>query len=141
MLFVSVKEINRLLKETNRLLSKGMSNVYINLTIEKKWRTQNFDLLRFFVPLTSLSLICFLVFWFFIFHSWIVIMCLISLRVLLMDSWRWVSHVGNLIVFLISHSLFWINWPKYWFTDTTAEYIKSFKSVNDGDRCSLTFPS
>ena len=36
MLFGSVKEINRLLKETNRLLSKGTSNVYLNLTIEKK---------------------------------------------------------------------------------------------------------
>ena len=62
MLFGSVKEINRLLKETNRLSSKGMPNVYLNLTIEKKWRTQNFDLLGFFVPLTSFSLICFLVF-------------------------------------------------------------------------------
>ena len=30
-------------KEKNRLLSKGMSNIYLNVTIEKKWRSQNFD--------------------------------------------------------------------------------------------------
>ena len=30
-----MKEINRLLKEVNRLLSKGMSNIYLKLTIEK----------------------------------------------------------------------------------------------------------
>ena len=36
MLFNSVKEINRLKKEINRLLSKGMSNIYLKITIEKK---------------------------------------------------------------------------------------------------------
>ena len=35
MFFNSVKEINRLKKEINRLLSKGISNVYLKLTIEK----------------------------------------------------------------------------------------------------------
>ena len=29
------------IKEINRLLSKGMSNIYLNLTIEKDWRYQN----------------------------------------------------------------------------------------------------
>ena len=29
------KEINRLKKEINRLLSKGMSKIYLNVTIEK----------------------------------------------------------------------------------------------------------
>ena len=32
--FNSIKEINRLRKEMNRLLSKGMSNIYINVTIQ-----------------------------------------------------------------------------------------------------------
>ena len=36
MLFNSVKEINRLRKEINRLLSKGMSNIYLKITIEKE---------------------------------------------------------------------------------------------------------
>ena len=36
MFFNSVKEINRLEKEINRLLSKGMSNIYSQVTIEKK---------------------------------------------------------------------------------------------------------
>ena len=31
----SVKEINRLRKEISRLLSKGMSNIYLKVTIEK----------------------------------------------------------------------------------------------------------
>ena len=39
----SIKEINTLLKEINRLLSKGMWNIYLKATIDKKWRTQNFD--------------------------------------------------------------------------------------------------
>ena len=39
------KEINRLRKETNRLLSKGMSNICLKVTIEKNWRSQNFDFL------------------------------------------------------------------------------------------------
>ena len=34
MFFNSSKEINRLRKETNRLLSKGMSNIYLKVTIE-----------------------------------------------------------------------------------------------------------
>ena len=33
--FNSVKEINRLRKELSRLLSKGMSNIYLKVTIEK----------------------------------------------------------------------------------------------------------
>ena len=41
----SVKEINWLLKEINRLLSKGMSNVCLKVTIEKKWGAQNSDFL------------------------------------------------------------------------------------------------
>ena len=32
----SIKEINRLLRGINRLLSKGMSNIYLKVTIEKK---------------------------------------------------------------------------------------------------------
>ena len=39
----SLVQLNRLLKEINRLLSKEMSNIYLKVTIEKKWRTQNFD--------------------------------------------------------------------------------------------------
>ena len=38
MIFSSVKEINRLLKEMLRLLSKGMSNIYLKATIGKKIR-------------------------------------------------------------------------------------------------------
>ena len=38
----SVKEINRLRKEINRLLSKGTSNIYLKVTIE------TFSKLRFF---------------------------------------------------------------------------------------------
>ena len=34
MFFNSVKEINRLRKETNRLLSKGMSNIHLKVNIE-----------------------------------------------------------------------------------------------------------
>ena len=34
MFFNSVKEINRLRKEINMLLSKGMSNIYFKVTIE-----------------------------------------------------------------------------------------------------------
>ena len=37
MFFSSIKEVNRLLKEVDGLLSKGMSNVYLKITIEKKW--------------------------------------------------------------------------------------------------------
>ena len=42
MFFNSVKEINRLRKEINRLLSKGMSNIYLKVTTEKKWRISYF---------------------------------------------------------------------------------------------------
>ena len=36
MLFNSIKQINRLRKEINRLLSKEMSNIYLKVTIEEK---------------------------------------------------------------------------------------------------------
>ena len=53
MFFFSVEEINRLRKEINMLLRKGMSNVYLKVTIkEKNWRSQNFD----FLGLKKLSL-------------------------------------------------------------------------------------
>ena len=42
MLFNSVKKINRLRKEINRLLSKGMSNIYLKVT------TETLSKLRFF---------------------------------------------------------------------------------------------
>ena len=42
MFFNSVKEIKRLRKE----ISKGMSNIYLKVNIEKKWRFQNFDFLK-----------------------------------------------------------------------------------------------
>ena len=38
MIFNSIKEINRLRKKINRLLSKRMSNIYL-----KNWRSQNFN--------------------------------------------------------------------------------------------------
>ena len=44
MFFNLIKEINRLKKELNMLLSKEMSNIYLKVTTEeKKWRSQNFD--------------------------------------------------------------------------------------------------
>ena len=43
--YSSIKETNRSLKEINRLVSKGTSNIYLEVTIEKKWRTQNSDFL------------------------------------------------------------------------------------------------
>ena len=44
--FNSVKEINRLRKKINRLLSKGMSNIYLKFTIEEKnGHSQNFNIL------------------------------------------------------------------------------------------------
>ena len=45
MFFNSIKEINRLKKELNRLLSKGMSNIYLKVTIEtfSKLRLQGFE--------------------------------------------------------------------------------------------------
>ena len=46
MFFGSIKEINRLRKEINTLLSKEISNVYLKVTIkEKNWYSQNFDFL------------------------------------------------------------------------------------------------
>ena len=36
MFFNTVKDINKLRKEINRLLSKGISNIYLRFTIEKK---------------------------------------------------------------------------------------------------------
>ena len=45
------KGINRLRKELNRLVSKGMSNTYLKVTIDKDWRSQNFD----FLSLKNLS--------------------------------------------------------------------------------------
>ena len=45
MFFNSIKEINRLKKELNRLLSKGMSNIFLKVTIEtfSKLRLQGFE--------------------------------------------------------------------------------------------------
>ena len=43
----SVKEMDTLRKEINRLIIKGMSNIYLKITTEKKWRSQNFDFLSF----------------------------------------------------------------------------------------------
>ena len=34
--FNSIKELNRLTKEINKLLSKGMSSIYLKSAIEKK---------------------------------------------------------------------------------------------------------
>ena len=45
MFFTSIKEINRLRKEIYRLSSKGMSNIYLKVIINKNWRSQNFDFL------------------------------------------------------------------------------------------------
>ena len=41
----SIKEIYRLRKEINRLLSKEMLNIYLKVTFEKNWRCQIFDFL------------------------------------------------------------------------------------------------
>ena len=46
MFFNSFKEIKRLSKEINRLLSKRMSNIYLKITTEKKQHTQNFNFLN-----------------------------------------------------------------------------------------------
>ena len=56
MFFNSIKKINRLRKEIHRLLSKGMSNICLKVSIEKKWQTQNFD----FISLKMCSLDSFL---------------------------------------------------------------------------------
>ena len=52
MFFNSIKEINMLRKGTNRLLKREMSDIYLKVTIEKNWRSQNFD----FLSLKTLSL-------------------------------------------------------------------------------------
>ena len=49
--FKSIKEINRLRKEINQLLSKRMTNVYLKFIIEKDLRPQNF----YFLSLKNLS--------------------------------------------------------------------------------------
>ena len=41
--FNSIKEIKRSKKEINSLLTKGMSNIYLKVTIEKIWGSQIFD--------------------------------------------------------------------------------------------------
>ena len=41
MFLIQLKEVNRLRKEIYRLLSKGMSNIYLKVTIEKNWHSQN----------------------------------------------------------------------------------------------------
>ena len=44
--FNLVREINMLREEINRALSKGMSNIYLKVTIEEKnWHSQNFNFL------------------------------------------------------------------------------------------------
>ena len=50
MFFSSIKKINN-------LISKGISNIYIKVTIEKNWRSQNFN----FLSLTNFSPVQFLV--------------------------------------------------------------------------------
>ena len=42
--FNSINEINRLRKEVNKLLSKGMLNIYLKVNLR---RSQNFDCLGF----------------------------------------------------------------------------------------------
>ena len=44
MFFSSIKDINR-------LIGKEMSNIYLNVTIKKNWRSRNFD----FLSLKNLS--------------------------------------------------------------------------------------
>ena len=43
--FNRIKEINGLRKEINRLLSKGIPNIHLEITIEKNRLSQNFDFL------------------------------------------------------------------------------------------------
>ena len=45
MFFSWIKKINRFLKKINKFLNKGISNIYLKVTNEKKWRTQNFGFL------------------------------------------------------------------------------------------------
>ena len=51
MFFTSIKEINNLRKEISRLSSKGISNIYLIVTVEKNRHSQNFD----FLSLNNLS--------------------------------------------------------------------------------------
>ena len=46
MFFNSIKEINRLRNEVNRLLSKGMSNIYFKKLLFRKTDILNIDFLR-----------------------------------------------------------------------------------------------
>ena len=39
----SLIQLKKLRKEISRLLSKGMSNIFLKVTTEKKRRAQNFD--------------------------------------------------------------------------------------------------
>ena len=41
MFFNPVKKMNKLKKEIIKLLNKKMPNIYLKVTIEKKWCTQN----------------------------------------------------------------------------------------------------
>ena len=43
MSFSSNGEIKKLLKEINRFLSQEMSNICLKVSLEKNWRTQNFN--------------------------------------------------------------------------------------------------
>ena len=45
MLIASINETNRLRKRLLNRLTKGMSNIYLKVAIEKNWRSQNFDFL------------------------------------------------------------------------------------------------
>ena len=47
----SSEEINSLRKEINRLLSNGIPNIYVKVTIEKNWYSLHFD----FLSLKNLS--------------------------------------------------------------------------------------
>ena len=41
------KDKYRLRKEINGLLSKGMSNIYLEVSFEKDWQSQTFDFIGF----------------------------------------------------------------------------------------------
>ena len=47
MFFSSIKEIKRLLKEVNRLLSNGISSIYWNVTIDKTVGTSKLQYSKF----------------------------------------------------------------------------------------------